>query len=299
MTRANLSIDFAFPTLGDARFNVSIKRTVRLPDTGTPHYLPPSFGSLPLVDHEGGLAVPLHHLEAIWIAFGGVPCAVRIGVGLSCAITGKAFGSDLSGDPQNYLSAPSQPWLDGFKTADGTVRQFVAARLGQGLTVDEQLTGSTIGGLQVEVTPLTPKAFEAWQASRLDNQLDYSDDPTVRLIRCSSDARLGLAAGAAIRQSIGVDKFGLDAWDIGQPQRRTITLLPPRVYEQVTGLKAPPLPPTAVDYLKTRGWLFDYNESEIEDIKTSEALAAVKSVDSLLGKTTEPLPATYVVQKIG
>ena len=44
-------------------------------------------------------------------------------------------------DPQNYVVVPGQPWLDGYCVEKGIIRQFVAMPLGQGYSVEEQLTG--------------------------------------------------------------------------------------------------------------------------------------------------------------
>ena len=55
---------------------------------------------------------------------------------------------------QDYVVTPKQLWLDGIASSDGTVRQFVAMPLGQGYSVEAQLTGEeVIGGLQFEITP--------------------------------------------------------------------------------------------------------------------------------------------------
>lgn len=55
---------------------------------------------------------------------------------------------------QDYIVAPQQRRLDGVAYGDGTIRQFVAMPLGEGYSVEAQVTGSeVIGGLQFEVTP--------------------------------------------------------------------------------------------------------------------------------------------------
>ena len=50
---------------------------------------------------------------------------------------------------------PEQEWLDEYNVdKSGSVRQFIAAPLGKGYTVEEQITGSTsIGGIQVQAYP--------------------------------------------------------------------------------------------------------------------------------------------------
>ena len=52
--------------------------------------------------------------------------------------------------PAELRCLPKQPWLDGFSIGEGLIRQFVAMPLGNGYTVEEQLTGKAyIGGIQV------------------------------------------------------------------------------------------------------------------------------------------------------
>ena len=65
-------------------------------------------------------------------------------------VTGKPFmAGSLDETTQDYI-APSQPWLDGIGAGDGFVRQFVAMGLGQGYTVEGQVTNEEKwGGIQV------------------------------------------------------------------------------------------------------------------------------------------------------
>jgi hypothetical protein len=61
----------------------------------------------------------------------------------------------LSRNPQDYLVVPKQPWLDGYCVEIGVIRQSVAMPLGQGFSIEEQLTGEAeFGGLQLEVFPI-------------------------------------------------------------------------------------------------------------------------------------------------
>jgi hypothetical protein len=39
------------------------------------------------------------------------------------------------------MVSPEQPWLDGFAIEKGVIRQFVAIPLGNGYSVEEQVTG--------------------------------------------------------------------------------------------------------------------------------------------------------------
>ena len=59
---------------------------------------------------------------------------------------------------QDYVIVPGQQWLDGVAVAPGKVKQFVAMPFDSGHSIESQLTGKdTIGGIQFEVTPYTPK----------------------------------------------------------------------------------------------------------------------------------------------
>ena len=56
---------------------------------------------------------------------------------------------------QDYLVPPHQHWIDGIAVEAGKVRQFVAMPVGQGYSVEAQMTGKeSIAGLQFEITPV-------------------------------------------------------------------------------------------------------------------------------------------------
>ena len=55
---------------------------------------------------------------------------------------------------QDYLILPEQPWLDGVAQEDGKVKQFIAAPIGSGYSVEVQITGDdSIAGIQFEIVP--------------------------------------------------------------------------------------------------------------------------------------------------
>ena len=61
----------------------------------------------------------MYQREALWLGFHGTgwkPNAVKVAVGGVNALTGESDGPALTGEPQNYLVTPLQPWLDGIKT---------------------------------------------------------------------------------------------------------------------------------------------------------------------------------------
>lgn len=98
------------------------------------------------------------------------PFAIQIFVGGVNAVSGEPTGDneavmmrrlslmEKKKSIQDYVVTPKQLWLDGIATDHGRVRQFVAMPLGSGYTVEAQMTGQDlVGGLQIHVTPSTPK----------------------------------------------------------------------------------------------------------------------------------------------
>ncbi|KAK7001049.1 hypothetical protein R3P38DRAFT_3052767 [Favolaschia claudopus] len=151
--------------LGPARFNFN--RTLRVPDNATRYALPPGLGTFPIAnvqDHadalpqqitkRGGYIMPLYQREALWISIGGEHCAIKVSVGGINAITGTKRDEKPPNNLQDYVVGGKQPWLDGIATEPGVVRQFVAMKLGHGYTVEEQLSDTRIGGIQIDVFPL-------------------------------------------------------------------------------------------------------------------------------------------------
>ena len=108
-------------------------------------------------DWTGGdhFLLPLHVHDAAWLHFSGrieQSRAVKVGTGGINALTGEPWDVVLRKRPQNYIVSPYQPWLDGFKTGPGAVRQFVAVPRGR-LTVEHQLTGASSGGIRIACFP--------------------------------------------------------------------------------------------------------------------------------------------------
>lgn len=98
----------------------------------------------------------------MWINFkAGTPFAVKIFIGNVNVVTGQAVRRTLKPKSrsertklQDYIVCPQQRWLDGIACGNGYVRQFVAMKMGDGYSVEAQVTGEeVVGGLQFEVTP--------------------------------------------------------------------------------------------------------------------------------------------------
>jgi hypothetical protein len=171
---------FTFPEVHpEAKLEIVFHRTLRIPDDDKTYPLPPSLGHFPIkhVDDfkanvgddmvkRGGVMVPMYQSEALWVGFiaanvtnrGQYPFVVKIAAGKRSAVTGKEWTDSLKED--DYCVVPGQPWIDGFVIAEGTIRQFVAAPLGMGFTVEEQLTQKAeFGGMQIEVYPMKREEF--------------------------------------------------------------------------------------------------------------------------------------------
>jgi hypothetical protein len=177
----NNQLVFRFPEVHpECVLTVTLHRTLRIPDDGKSYPLPPSLGAFPMVhvdDYKdkvspkwvgrGGVMIPMYQSEALWFSLHpgyvgdrGVPYpfAIKCATGKVSAITGKTWSKKLRAD--DYMVAPGQPWLDGYVVADGTIKQFVAAPLGLGVTAEGQITGKEeFGGLQLEVLPMLLEKF--------------------------------------------------------------------------------------------------------------------------------------------
>lgn len=125
-------LEFRFPEVHEqAHCSIEFQRTLRIPDDNNNYPLPPGLGRYPLrhLDdfamrcpeawrRRGGVFLPMHQGEAMWInfgsAYGAYPFAVKIATGKVCALTGDAWVNHLNQDPQDYIVLPEQPWLDGY-----------------------------------------------------------------------------------------------------------------------------------------------------------------------------------------
>ena len=276
---------FRFPEVHeDARLEVGFQRTLRIPDDNRDYPLPPGLGAFPLNhvdDHlerlpakwgqRGGVFLPMYQAEAMWLNFtGSYPMAVKVAAGKANALTGDPWTNELSGEPQDYLVVPDQPWLDGFCVERGLIRQFVAMPLGEGYTAEEQLTGEPQhGGLQVAVYPMQASRYEAMEREPLGEVL-YSMIPT--------DDEMGLAPGGLMRQEIYDDPHGFDAWDGSVRSRCFVHILNSAQFLDMTGEKPPQEPVTAQDYSEAGLPWFDYYGGYLQALGGASKLAGMDSV---------------------
>jgi hypothetical protein len=284
------------------RFAISFQRTLRIPDDGREYPLPPTLGvfaarrvrdyqdRLPAewLDQEQGEAVfiAMYQREALWLAFEAPswkPCAVKIGVGRVNALTGEAWREGLHAGPQDYLVCPLQPWLDGIKTGEGRVRQFVAMPLGQGYTVEGQLTGEERhGGLQVAVYDPKPGRFPDKPPPPSGPQVLAAVGPGLGGPMSSAPPApvqgMGLAAGGQMQQKIYPDPHGLDTWDLSSAGGLNVFIVNSLQYTQITGEPPPSSPVSARTYTEYGfPWFALYDEA-LDSLPATDALAGVQTV---------------------
>lgn len=185
ITHHPTTISVSFPDVHpDATLDISLERTLRVPDDGKTYPLPAALGTARLYDvarhrapgawkRRGGVFTPIYRAEAIWLYFAAgteYPMAIKVAAGRVSAVTGEPWREGLGSNPQDYLVFPEQPWLDGFRQDADTVRQFVAAPLGEGHSLGEQVNKSAdCGALQFEVYPMKRQAW--WERIKWPEQL--------------------------------------------------------------------------------------------------------------------------------
>lgn len=309
-TLENDNLVFRFPqTEPEAKFSINFQRTLRIPDTERTYSLPPGLGAFPIRHAQdfpdklpqstlsrGGVVLPIWQAEAMWLSFQNqlpewglpFPVAIKVAAGKINAVSGEAWRSGLNRDPQDYMVSPDQPWLDGFAIAKGVIRQFVAMPLGEGYSVEEQLTGEAEwGGLQISVAPLKAHAWQAkrakWaeqQAARRARFARFSDSasPSVGAPAARAAAPMALGAGGRMRQHIYPDTFQRDDWDLDAADRVFVTLLHAKDWKTVTGERAPNEPPTAQDYTRAGLPWFDAYGADQTALDGGARLKQVKTV---------------------
>ena len=311
---------------GDFRLDVRFHRTIRLPEDGKTHALPPSLGTFPvrLVDdfkdrvpadwvEHGGIFLPMHQREALWLSFRGSVGAIKVAAGKINAVSGKPWDPILkAGDKredgeQDYMVGPRpQPWLDGFNTGKGVIKQFVGMAMGMGYTVEGQVTGEEkFGGIQVLVVPpkdehkkkisppIVTRSAVMGQNCGDDEMFFMSScvEPSstfgsgmhvnhlsaqhIRARASVKSAQIGLAAGGSMKQKIYPDPYGLEVWDQAKAGRLYVHIINAEMYQEITGTYPPKMPQTAQGY---DGPWFDLNDDHMGDVAASETLAGVKSV---------------------
>lgn len=295
-------------------FSIRFQRTLRIPDDGRTYPLPPGLGAFPVrrvddyrdrvpaewVEH-GGVFVPMYQREAMWLSFGSlVPHAVKIAVGKVCALTGKSWSESLHEDPQDYLVAPPQPWLDGICVGNGRIRQFVAMPLGMGYTVEGQVSGEErFGGIQIKVYAPKPGRFRRTPPAPRGTVLSesafggcppppmacaapagpYRSAPKAGRARAAG--AMGLAAGGSMEQKVYPDPHGIESWDLDHTARVYVHIVNSELWREITGERPPETPVTVKEYRKHGLPWFELYDEHLPALAGSSALKQVKSVKEL------------------
>jgi hypothetical protein len=308
-TGSGQDVVFEFPQVHrDAILRVSFHRTLRIPDDGRVYGLPPSLGTFPLksVDdlrkdripahwsRRGGVVLPMWQSEAMWLSFEvprGYPFAVMIAAGKINAVDGNAWSETLVfGREQNFVEAPRQPWLDGFRAAEkGTIRQFVAMPLGAGYTVEEQITGKAEhGGVQILVRPIKAEIWKrrmeefARRPARCSSSNRVSDLFLCETLACD----MGLGQGGSMRQEIYESDEKPQDWDQTVSSKCFVAIANSLMWQALAGEAPPTLPPTAADYTSHGLPWFEYY-ADAPALEGSPAFAKVKSVKEMAAQTSE------------
>jgi hypothetical protein len=222
------------------------------------------------------------------------PFAIKVATGKISAITGEKWQRGLSRNPQDYMVAPRQPWLDGYCVEKGIIRQFVAMPLGEGYTAEEQITGEAeFGGMQIEVFPMRTEVFEKRfplvpRRERHFSRGLYSAGDLSATAACMD---MGLAPGGRMRQEIYEDPYSIHDWDTEHGSRCFIHLVNSQTWREITGQHPPTKPPTAKQYTQAGYPWFDYYDKEAKALEGSTVLGALKSVLKMgEEKRASPLP---------
>ena len=387
---------------------ISLNRTLRVPEDGKQYPLPAGFGRLPILRvedyakqvpakwlEEGGFIIPLYQREALFLEFSGVkwrPTIGKVAVGRVNAVTGKPYDLKIRSHSQDYVVIPEQRWLDGINSGTGTVKQFVAMPLGQGYTIEAQVTDEEKhGGFQIAVfdpksgrfPEQDPEIVKAAAADRKSRSFKATQQDLIRRLpeksamviqalqsqhyqraaerlgipnaelleivaaarsefekvlgingftgivphrnlelrreqdalfakknefpslpkatvkmqvsdpRASGVIEMGIAAGGTIEQQIHEDTYGAESWDANAIREIPIHIVNSAVYEQITGLKAPPSPITVESYQENRiPWYSNFEETS-NSVKPAGILRRIFSIgqiDKLRGVQSSKRP---------
>jgi hypothetical protein len=300
---------FRFPEVHAAAvLRLEFQRTLRIPDDDTDYPLPPGLGRFPMrhVDdlanrvpaewlRRGGTVLPMYQSEAMWIDFTSphdYPFAVKVSTGKINAVSGDAWSERLRRHPQDYMVIPEQPWLDGYCVEEGVIRQFVAMPLGDGYSVEEQLTGRPDhGGIQVLVHPLRAERYEPpvhASCARVSAGMVVEDSMVAY--------DMGLAPGGRMRQRIERDRRPMGDWDLAHRGRCFVHLANSLVWRSITGEEPPPTPATAAEYTRAGLPWFEYYGADGRALSGGGRLGGLKSVQEI-GRSTGrvPLPENETV----
>ena len=296
------ALHFSFPEVhGDAHLRIEFQRTLRIPDDDRIYPLPAGLGAFPLrhVDdygervpeewiRHGGVFLPMYQSEALWINFSGsYPFALKVATGKIDAVTGKAWSDGIHRRPQDYMTVPEQPWLDGYCVEKGVIRQFVAMPLGSGYTAEEQITGAAEhGGIQIVAYPLKAEFYRPVQHSTDEFCWGPASAASPRMTYS-----MGLAPGGKMRQHIYQDRRKLSHWATDHGSRCFVHIANSLAWRAITDERPPTVPFTPKEYRRCGMPWFDYYGEDDKALGGGSGFSGLKSVFRLgKEKGESPLP---------
>lgn len=286
------------------RFSVELVRTLRVPVEGGDYPLPPGFSTFPVysvkalasrsataAQIDADFVVPFYQYEAVWLRFEAAewkPNAVQIWAGGINVLTGERYPSRLRRRPQNYLVCPPQPWLDGFRTGAERVRQFVAAPIGRGATVQEQLGGTSDAALRLRVYEPRAGIFPDTRPRGFTSREMFHELPF--------DA-MGFGGGGSIEQQIYADPHPARTWNRDEYVDITIQIVNSAAFRALTGEAPPPSPISTDDYARTGlPWFQYYDDDAAATSTVAGAMRRIQAVD-LGDRAVKPRPVRTLRKK--
>lgn len=298
---------------------ISFHRTLRIPEDGRDYPLPAGLGRFPIhrvEDYadkvpvewlqEGGFFIPLYQKEALFLQFDGPkwhPTIAKVCVGKINAISGKAYSEALSRQQQDYVVIPNQKWLDGICSGVGLVKQFVAMPLGQGYTIEAQITDEErFGGFQIVIMDAVDGRF-AIRNPAIDSRIEDEEEarrrrksgtlyasalPEVSFSIGRAPVSMGIAAGGSIKQQIQKDTYGVESWSPEKKRSLTIHLVNSMAYKTITGMEPPSSPITGAAYQRAKiPWYSNYDETAhaVKPPSIFKRILSIAAIDKKRGVT--------------
>jgi hypothetical protein len=189
----------------------------------------------------------------------------------------------------------SQPWLDGFNTSKGTVKQFVAMPLGGGYTVEAQVTGKEdVGGIQIVAFPAKKGAIPEPRVDTLsyrsrsalyDSGLECSFGPAVAASATrgmtAKSVEMGLGEGGEITQKIYESEYDVDVWDQSEPEKVFVHIVNSTMYREITGEEPPPCPITRKEYERAGYVWYELYDEGASPVSGSGTLSNAKTISEI------------------
>ena len=282
-------------TIGIGPLSLCLHRTVRVKNNNEASNLPPSLGSFEIYKvsdfgercpkswDKDGYFIAMHSQEAMWMSFQNCePVAIVVGAGSINAINGNKLNEKL--DKDGYIVCPPQPWLDGWKSDDGTVYQFIATEVGENKTIGEQLAETKDHAILVSVFKAkNPEKLQSCIVQQTWGDSEYGDldfeafggccKGLQPMACCNFGTEMGLGKGGKIIQKIYEDPHGIEEW-IETPEKTIkIYLTNASEFAEITG-QVLPMPMTAEEY---DGIWFGLKDKQMNDIPGTTVFDKLKS----------------------